>query len=87
MPRNHYPKLAESLGLRHARLSQPVARDRRLGTAPTLYGCMEWPSLVGISIPPPSMGEGWVGVWLPHVLDDYGVHALGIFQDFIIPKA
>ena len=28
-----------------------------------------------------------MGVWLPHVLDDYGVHALGIFQDFIIPEA
>jgi len=33
------------------------------------------------------MGEGWVGVWPPHVLDDHGVHALGIFQDFIIPEA
>ena len=33
------------------------------------------------------MGEGWVGVWPPHVLDDHRVHALGIFQDFIIPEA
>ena len=33
------------------------------------------------------MGEGWVGVWPPHVLDDHGVHALGILQDFIIPEA
>ena len=28
-----------------------------------------------------------MGVWPPHVLDDHGVHALGIFQDFIIPEA
>jgi hypothetical protein len=33
------------------------------------------------------MGEGWVGVWPPQVLDDHGVHALGIFQDLIIPEA
>jgi uncharacterized lipoprotein YbaY len=33
------------------------------------------------------LGVGWVGVWPPHVLDDHGVHALGIFQDFIIPEA
>jgi hypothetical protein len=33
------------------------------------------------------MGEGWVGVWRPHILDDHGVHALGIFQDFIIAEA
>lgn len=26
-------------------------------------------------------------MWLPHVLDDHSVHALGIFQDFIIPEA
>src|SRR5262249_41060139 len=38
------------------------------------------------SNPSPSMGEGWVGVWLPHVLDDYGVHALGIFQDSSFQK-
>ena len=28
-----------------------------------------------------------MGVWPPHVLNDHGVHALGIFQDFIIPEA
>ena len=28
-----------------------------------------------------------MGVWPPHVLDDHVVHALGIFQDFIIPEA
>jgi hypothetical protein len=33
------------------------------------------------------MGEGRVGVWPPHVLNDHGVHPLGIFQDFIIPEA
>ncbi len=28
-----------------------------------------------------------MGVWRPHVLDDHGAHALGVFQDFIIPEA
>ena len=28
-----------------------------------------------------------MGVWPPHVLDDHGVHAPRIFQDFIIPEA
>ena len=28
-----------------------------------------------------------MGVWPPHVLDDHVVHAVGIFQDFIIPEA
>ena len=28
-----------------------------------------------------------MGVWLPHVVDDHGVHAFGIFEDFIIPEA
>ena len=27
-----------------------------------------------------------MGVWPPHVLDDHGVQAFGIFQDFIIPE-
>src|SRR5215472_11535524 len=33
------------------------------------------------------MGEGWVGVWSPHVLGDHGVHARGIYRDFVIPEA
>jgi hypothetical protein len=55
---DHCSRLAESLRLRHAGPSRPVARHRRLGTAFTLYDCMEWPSLVDISLPPRIVGEG-----------------------------
>ena|SRR6516165_6504747 len=56
---DRWSRLAESLSLRHAGLSRPVTRSRRLSPIRSRHGCSRWPSLVGISLPRGNNEEGF----------------------------